>query len=264
MMKRTIPYIIISMMAFRAFAQELSIGSLYVTSTDEEKLLGDGNDKWANRLPVICDMISFEQPDIMGLQSLTATQLSAIIYRVRTTHTAAGNILYNKSALTLLDNGTVDDMPEGSTCSWAWLQKEERSFYVFNVCLPDDASAANLSTTSLLNAITEVNAEGLPCFIVGYLGTNETQQPYRRLTARYPDCYAKAAVVSAEYGTRNNFDLADNHGNERFDFVLAPKTATVKAYGQLQYGYYTQESGGSYKRRLPSAHFPIVAKVTLP
>ena len=52
-MKKTLSFIIISMIASCVFSQDLYIGSFYVTTTDEEKLYGDGGDKWANRLPVI-------------------------------------------------------------------------------------------------------------------------------------------------------------------------------------------------------------------
>ena len=44
-MKRSLTFIIISMMAFCAFAQDLYIGSFYVTTPSEESQLGDGKDK---------------------------------------------------------------------------------------------------------------------------------------------------------------------------------------------------------------------------
>jgi len=245
-----------------AYAQNLYIGSFYVTSSEEESLYGDGNDKWSKRMPCIYEMFNFEQPDVLGLQSLTDTQLSNLSRRM-TGYGVAVDILYNKS-LQLDSCGTVSDMPEGSTCSWARLQKDGKAFYVFNICFSTDASIAQTSSTRVRTAIGEINPGGDPCFIVGFLGVNETKTAYSRLTVKFNDCYTKAPVVSAEYGTVNNFDLAANHSTERFDFVFASKTVNVKAYGQLQYGYFTQESDGTYKRRLPSTHFPVMAKVTLP
>lgn len=243
-----------------ASAQDLYIGSFYVTTADEEKLCGDGGDKWASRLPVIGDMFNFEQPDILGLQSLTESQLGQITKRL-TNHNAAGDILYRKT-LVLESSGTVDEMPEGSTCSWARLQKEGKSFYVFNICFASDANIALTSATRVRNAMIDINTENLPSFIVGYLGVNETKTAYSRLAPRHYDCYKQASIVSAEYGTVNNFNLEANHGTERYDFVFAPKTGiTIQAYGQLQYGYFTKESDGTYKRRLPSTHFPVMARV---
>lgn len=241
------------------FAQDLYIGSFYVTTEEEEKLFGDGNDKWASRMPIICDMFNFEQPDVLGLQSLTSAQLGQISKRM-TSYSSVGDILYNKS-LVLDASGTVDEMPEGSTCSWAKLQKDGTAFYVFNICF--SSSVATSSSTRIRNAIGEINTENLPSFIVGYLGVNETKTAYTRLVARHNDCFSQAPIVSAEYGTVNNFNLEANHSTDRFDFVLASKTVSVKAYGQLQYGYFTKESDGNYKRRLPSTHFPVMAKVTL-
>ena len=130
-MKKTISFIIISMIVCCAFAQNLYIGSFYVTTTDEEKLYGDGNDKWATRRNTICDMFNFEQPDVLGLQSVTEAQISNMIQRM-TSYKAVGNILYNK-VLELESNGQVSDMPEGSTCSWAKLKKDGKAFYVFNI-----------------------------------------------------------------------------------------------------------------------------------
>ena len=115
-MKRSITSVIIILMAACAFAQDLYIGSFYVTTTDEEKLYGDGGDKWTNRLPVICDMFNFEQPDVLGLQSLTEAQLSKIKLRL-TAHNAAADILYNKNTIQLDTCGTLEGLPEGSTCS---------------------------------------------------------------------------------------------------------------------------------------------------
>ena len=244
-------------------AQNLYIGSFYVTTIDEEKLYGDGGDKWSVRMPVICDMFNFEEPDVLGLQSVTESQVGQLSKRL-TNFKAAGDILYNESTLALDTCGTVSDMPEGSTCSWARLQKDGKAFYVFNICFSTEASVATTSATRIRTATGEINTENLPVFVTGFLGVNETKTPYSRMVAKFNDCYTKASVVSAEYGTVNNFDLAANHGTERYDFVFASKTVTVKAYGQIQYAYYTKESDGSYKRRLPSTHFPVMAKVTLP
>ena len=265
-MKRSFTLIIISLVALCAAAQDLYIGSFYVTSTDEESQYGDGKDKWSVRKPIICEMFRYEKPDILGLQGATSSQMSTIRTGLNTgmqgllSYKLAGNILYNNTCE--LDTcNSVEGFPEGCSCSWAKLRKEEKDFYVFNICFtPDDAytSANRLRTT-----ITEINTENLPCFIVGSLGTKEATQAYNRITARYNDAYAKAPIISAEYGTVNNFDLENNHSSDRFDFVFTPKTGvTIKAYGQMQNGYYTSESDG-YKRRLPSTHFPVMVKLKM-
>lgn len=262
-MKRTIS-LIITLFALSISAQQnLYIGSYYVTTTEEEKLYGDGGDKWTNRLPVICDMFNFEQPDVLGLQSLTEAQLSKIKLRL-TAHNAATDILYNKNTIQLDTCGTLEGLPEGSTCSWAKFTKGEKDFYVFNVCFQTDLTNATTAATAVRTAIAEMNPGNLPTFVLGYLGVSDGKTPYSRIIAKYNDCYTKAPVVSAEYGTVNNFDLAANHSSDRYDFVFASRNITVLAYGQLQYSYFTQESDGTNKRRLPSTHFPVMAKVKLP
>ena len=261
-MKKTLSFIFLSLVAFCAYAQNLYIGSFYVTTTDEESQYGDGNNKWQNRRLTIIDMFNFEQPDVLGLQSFTDAQLNALTLRM-TSYAAAGDILYNK-AIELVSNGVVEEMPSGSTCTWAKFQKDEKVFFVFNVCFSTDATIANSSASRVLAAVSEINTENLPSFIIGNLGGSESTAAYTTLTASYSDSFKKASVVSAEYGTKNNFDLAANHGASRYDFVFASKTVTVNCYGQLQYGYFTKESDGSYKRRLPSTHFPVMARVTVP
>ena len=186
-------------MTCSTFAQNLFIGSFYVTTTDEEKLYGDGGDKWATRRNIICDMFNFEQPDVVGLQSVTEAQISNLTIRM-STYKAAKDILYSKT-LELEDSGQVSEMPEGSTCFWAKLKKEGKTFYVFNVCFSTDSSIASASTTRILAAVDEINTETLPYFVVGNLGDNDKKTPYSRLSTRYQDCYKKAPVVSAEYGT---------------------------------------------------------------
>ena len=261
-MKRLLSFITISLMAFCVYAQNLYIGSFYVTTPEEETLYGDGGDKWANRRTYICDLFSFEQPDVLGLQSYTDVQLSFLKTRM-TGYNAAEDILYNR-ALELDTCGIVSDMPEGSTCSWARLRKEGKTFYVFNICFSTEVSVAYSSATRLRTAIEEINTEGLPCFITGNLGVDSAKTAYSRITGKYNDCYSKASVKSAEYGTRNNFDLANNHGNERYDFVFASRNIVVNSYGQLQSTYFAKDSNGSYKRRHFSTHFPVMAKVKLP
>ena len=248
-------------MALCATAQDLYIGSFYVTSTTEEAQYGDGKDKWATRMPHIVDMFKYEQPDVLGLQSMTDSQLSVLSQRM-TGYGKAGDILYNKSSVELDTCNVVEDMPEGCTGTWAKLRKGETEFYVFNICcIPTSAmSVANRIRT----VSTALNPDNLPCFVVGYLGVSENNKTaYTRLTARFNDCYTSATYKSAEYGTVNNFDLTANHGTDRYDFVFASKDVTVKAYGQLQSGYLTKETDGTYKRRLLSTHFPVMAKVRM-
>jgi len=259
-MKKTLSIIILSMVAYCTYAQNLYIGSFYVTTTDEEKLYGDGGDKWTTRMTPICDLFNYEQPDVLGLQSYTDSQLSQISKRM-TGYKAEGDIIY-KNSLQLDSCGTVSEMPEGSTCSWVCLQKDGKAFFVFNICFSTELSVAVSSATRVRTAVGEINPSNLPCFVVGYLGASDSKTPYSRFTTRFYDCYKQAPVVSAEYGTVNNFDLEANHGADRFDFVFASKNVSVKAYGQLQSAYYTQESG-VYKRRLLSTHFPVMAKVSL-
>jgi len=254
-MKKTISTLIIALMAACAFAQDIYIGSFYVTSTNEEKLYGDGKDKWSTRWPVIVDMFKYEQPDVLGLQSLTSSQLTTLGYRM-TGYELAEDILYN-STCELDSCGVLDGFPTDCTCSWARLRKEGKDFLVYNMCFtPDSAQAA---VNHLRTVSTAMNTENLPVFVVGYLGVNETKQPYTRLSAKYADSYTKALHKSAEYGTVNNFDLENNHESSRYDFVFASRSITIKAYGQLQNGYFTAESG-SHKRRLPSTHFPVMVK----
>ena len=268
-MKKSISFLIISLMAVCAAAQDLYIGSFYVTTESEEKLYGDGNDKWTTRKNVVCEMFRFERPDVLGLQSVSSAQLSSIRTGMNTGLTGvvaykmAGDILYNSKVVELDTCSVVDGMPEGGTCSWAKMQKDGKTFYVFNMCLAD--SVATTGITRIRAAADAINQENAACFLVGYLGVNETKPAYTRMIAKYNDCHAKAPIISEEYGTVNNFDLEDNHSSNRYDFVCASKNVTnIKAYGQLQYGYFTQMSDGSYKRRLPSTHFPVMVKLTLP
>ena len=261
-MKKSISFIIISLMAFYASAQSLYIGSLYVTTPEEEALYGDGKDLWANRMPVIGDMFIFEQPDIVGLQSATSSQLSALSKRMKS-YRLAGDILYNNT-IELDTCGVIEGLPEGKTGTWAKFSKDSTAFCVFNIFFDANTGTDNAGVSALVKAISEVNTESLPCFVVGNIGSSDSKTAYSRLASRYNDCFKKAPFVSAEFGTMNGFDLEANHGTARYDFVFAPRLATIKAYGQLQYGYYTKESDGSYKRRLPSSHFPVMAKVILP
>lgn len=264
-MKRSITSVIIILMAACAFAQDLYIGSFYVTTTDEEKLYGDGKNRWTTRKSHICNMFKYEMPDVLGLQSATEGQLTSIKTGMNSgmtglaSYNLACGILYNNTCQ--LDTcGTIDGLPDSCTCSWAKLRKEETDFYVFNIYFTPDS--AQQAVNHLRTSITAMELGNAPIFIVGYLGVNETKTAYTRMTGRYPDSYIKATYKSAEYGTVNNFDLENNHGSNRYDFVFVSKNITVKAYGQLQSAYFSSDSG-AYTRRLPSTHFPVMAKVKM-
>ena len=128
-MKKTLTYLIISMIAFCAYAQDLYIGSYYATSSSEENLYGDGNNKWQTRANVIRNMFNFENPDVLGLQSLTTSE-SSLLDKLMTNHLLVNDILYHKD-LQVDTCGVLEGLPEGCTCSWAKFQKEEKAFYVF-------------------------------------------------------------------------------------------------------------------------------------
>ena len=263
-MKRKITTLIVCLLlsVLCTKAQELYIGSLYVTTPTEETQYGDGNDVWANRLPVICDMFNFEQADVLGLQALTADQLTALTQGM-SPYLSTGNILYNNT-LQLLESGNVSDLSAAGTCNWAKLKKEGTAFYVFNMFLNTTSSSeANTLVSQILQAVAQVNTGNLPCFIIGDMGLDATSQAYSTLAAQYSDCFTKARIVSAELGTKNDFDINACHGSERYDFIFAPQSSSVTSYGQLQYGYFTKEADESYKRRSPSTHYPVMAKVNL-
>lgn len=242
-----------------AQAQDIYIGSFYITTPEEAATMGDGGDTWAKRRTVICDLFKYEQPDVLGVQGYSSIQLSGM--KTGLAYNLAGDIFYKKT-LELDSLNTVDGMPEGCTCTWARLKKDGQAFYVFNFCFNSENAYAAANRVRV--ATGEINTESLPCFATGYLALDENSTAYSRMLARYSDSYTKAEAVSAEFGTVNNFDLAANHGTSRRDFVLVPRNAKVKAYGQLQSAYFTTESDGSHKRRQLSAHFPVMAKVALP
>ena len=157
--------------------------------------------------------------------------------------------------------GEPADTPEYRLKALRLLLKEEGLAYGSK---PKGVLKFHRYPTEVRTAIAEMNPGNLPTFVLGYLGVSDGKTPYSRIIAKYNDCYTKAPVVSAEYGTVNNFDLAANHSSDRYDFVFASRNVSVLAYGQLQYSYFTQESDGTNKRRLPSTHFPVMAKVKLP
>ena len=176
-MRKSIAFIIISLMTVCVTAQNLYIGSFYVTTNTEEKLYGDGKDKWTERQVHISNLFRYEQPDVLGLQGATTTQQSAIRSKINSgltsvlTYKLAQNILYNKT-VELDTCNMVENMPEGSTCSWAKMRKDGKAFYVFNFCFSTENSIATSSASRVRTAIDEINTEGLPVLIVGDLGVN--------------------------------------------------------------------------------------------
>ncbi len=270
-MKKSLSFIIICLMAVTATAQNIHVGSFYVTTPTDEKLFGDGNNNWTTRQTHICNLFKFERPDILSLQGATEAQMKTIRSGMNSgmtgvaSYNLAGDIIYNNT-VTFDTCGVVTDMPEGSVATWAKFQKDEKTFFVFNVNFSSEGTLSTTSTTRLIAAIGEINPDKLPVFITGLIGCNENapRSAYTRLSSRYYDSYTTSSAVSAEYGTVNNFDIEANHGTDRYDFIFHSKSIiTPKAYGQLESGYFTKEADGSYKRRMLSTHFPIMVKATI-
>jgi endonuclease/exonuclease/phosphatase family metal-dependent hydrolase len=248
----------------------------------------------------VCSLIKFHDFDIFGTQEGKHNQLIDMKAAMpdydfigvgRQDSTMNGEfsaIFYKTNKFKLLDKGNfwLSDTPEKPSvgwdakytrlCSWGAFEEKETGFrfYFFNLHNDHKGVEARKNSSHLvLRKITEI-AGNSPTILTGDFNETQTSECYRIIETSnlLADTYDLAKIRYSNGNTFNGFifKLLDNPqidttfliDNTRIDHIFLTSQFTVGRWGLLTDTYrVNKNSVGSYETRLPSDHYPVVAKI---
>ena len=236
----------------------------------------DGGNAWEFRKARVASLLSFHEPDVLGLQEAEAHQLRYLTealpaYRYvgagRDDGLAGGEfaaIFYDTRRLRLLEGSTfwLSETPAVPSVGWDAARKRvctyarfedlaaSRQFWVFNAHFDHRGSVARTKSAALIrDEIARLNADGLPVLLMGDLNSLPDSEPLAILAAGFDDSRQVASPVRfGPDGTFAGFRVGGDL-TRRIDYILMSSGDwNVTRYAVLSYS-----QDGHY----PSDHLPV-------
>jgi Metal-dependent hydrolase len=274
-------------------AVELTIASYNVRYyTEYDVRNGNG---WERRLPILCNLIQYHDFDIFGAQEVIDNQLSDMLMHLYeydyvgvgrddgVKEGEASPIFYKREMFELLQTGNfwLSETPEVPSkawdaalpriCSWAEFRLTENgdTFWFFNTHLDHIGVEARQKSAELIIAKIKALAGDQKVILTGDLNADQNSEPYKLILASglFDDAYDSVDVKYMLNGTFNNFNIAKKT-EERIDHIFLSKGVNVSRYGVLTDYYLAPPAAEAddtetYIPRLPSDHYPVVAKIRM-
>lgn len=260
------------------FAQKLTIGTYNLRNDNK----GDIGNLWAQRAPIVANLLRFHQFDIFGIQEGFKNQLDDINSALpEYAHYGKGrddgkeggehsSIFYRKDKFKLLKKGDfwLSETPDkpglgwdatccNRICTWIYLQdfRSGKKFYYFNAHFDHQGKIARVESSKLvLSKIKEI-AGSEPAVFTGDLNGNHKSEWYLTLAKSdiLTDTYTQ---VENPYENNSSFNAfgKDVNGFGVIDHVFVTKDFKASKWGILT---------DTYHGKFPSDHFPILVEVTL-
>jgi len=203
-------------------------------------------------------------------------------------------IFYDTAIFELIDHGDfwLSETPDHPglgwdaacvrICSWGKFRHKDsgKIFQFFNLHLDHVGKKARIESVKLVQKkMREIGLE-LPTFLTGDFNVDQHDELYDVLSASdfLRDAYRIADFVYALNGTFNNY-RTDGYTDSRIDHILVSDGIKVSKYGVLTDTYRTPSTEdkqyqttdfpeelklNAYHSRVPSDHFPVLIKVSIP
>ena len=255
----------------------------------------DGRNRWMYRRNLVHEVLNRYRPDVLGLQEALDFQILDIRamlpgYECVGEGNLGGseglhNIIFYDGRLFLLsESGTfwLSDTPDipGSkgwgnriprTCTWARLiEKESRqAFYFYNTHLDHISRRSRKMSVISLTERVRTRPSPEPFVLAGDFNARERSAPVRYLRGKAPLTIKTRVKVSNPVPLVDVFRVrypgkrqtATFHGFRRYlfrfrlDYVFVPSSVRVMDAEVIRL---------RWKRRYPSDHFPLLARIGLP
>ena len=267
-------------------------------ANQEDSIAGNG---WGRRCPVICDLINFQGIDIFGAQEVLVNQLHDMIKELdgysyigvgRDDGKEKGEyspIFYKTAKFKLLNSGhfwlsSNTTYPNKGwdagcirICTWGHFEDRQTKwrFWYFNLHMDNAGVVARSESAKLVVSKIRDLCKKESTILTGDFNVDQNDGIYIIFTNSgiLKDTYVYAKHRFAENGTFNDFN-AEMKTDSRIDHIFVSPFFTVKNYAVLTDCYWStaQESSNTqksdsvfkeikYQRRLPSDHYPVVARV---
>ena len=268
---------LISLTSFGVKAQQITIGTFNIRFDNPR----DSGNLWADRAPIVSNLIRFHKFDILGVQEALKNQLNDMSTalpeyerygRGRDDGKDGGEhsaIFFKKDRFKLLKSGdfwlseTPDKPGKGwdvtccnRICSWVFLQdlKTKKQFYAFNVHYDHQGKIARQESSKLILKKIEEIAGSNPVLLTGDFNGGRESEWYQRLanSGNVFDVYSKVKFPYANNSSANGFKTPK--GQTVIDHIFMTKQFTASRWGILT---------DTYFGKFPSDHFPVLAEVEL-
>ena len=263
-MKKVTTLLLMLAVATALSAQSLFVGTYNVRNqNDDDQRNGNG---WPQRVPVICDMINFEQPDIFGTQEAKVGQIHDLLRGLdgygyigvaREDGKEDGEysaIFYKKDYLQVLDHGDfwLNETPDRPglgwdaacirICTWGKFRdkRTKLKFYYFNLHMDHVGTVARREGAKLVvKKIQELTDGKTPVILTGDFNVDQTDEIYTIFTksGQLNDSYIVAKQRFCENGTFNAF-RPDLKTQSRIDHIFLSPKFEVNHYGVLTNCYW--------------------------
>jgi endonuclease/exonuclease/phosphatase family metal-dependent hydrolase len=212
----------------------------------------DEANAWPNRIPIICNFLNNEKPDLIGMQEVLFQQYHVLdsalkdynsVSAGRTDGLKAGEmnpVFYRKERFEMIRTKTfwLSEKPEiAGSMAWGaglprivtWVEladkKSDRHFFFFNTHFAHDSDSARKNSALLLLTKADSIASNFPLIITGDLNMPPTGEGYKILTGPFEsvpllrDTYdiSEESPDGPVY-TFNGF--SDKPGSGRIDYIF--------------------------------------------
>jgi len=212
----------------------------------------DGENAWPNRIPLVCNFLKNEKPDLIGMQEVLYQQYQVLDSALmdygsvavgRTDGLKAGEmnpVFYRKERFELIRTKTfwLSETPEiAGSMAWGaglprivtWVEladkKSDRHFFYFNTHFAHDSDSARKNSALLLLTRADSIASDFPFIVTGDLNMLPSSEGYSILTGPFEsvplirDTYdiSEESPEGPVY-TFNGF--SDKPGQGRIDYVF--------------------------------------------
>jgi endonuclease/exonuclease/phosphatase family metal-dependent hydrolase len=247
----------------------------------------DGDNQWSARRELLFDVVREANADLVGLQEALSFQIDEILAAApsyaaigigRDDAVKAGEhsaILFRRDRFRVADSGTfwfsdTPSVPASRTwgnnvtriCTWArFIDRDGRAFYLFNVHLDHESQPSRERSTALLRQRIEAREfRGEPVVLTGDFNAGEGNPALATLTGTggeagglFRDTFRVLHPAEKSVGTANNF-LPDRTAGDKIDYVFVQPGTEVLSAAIIH---------TSRNNRVPSDHFPVIARIRL-
>ena len=235
-----------------------------------------GERRWANRAPLICEILEEEQPLIVGFQETKVPQYrylrnflegyeSVNTYRDHSPFTESNPLFFRKDVFNLIDKGTfwLTSTPDVMSKEWnsncyricTFAVLEEKStlnrFVVMNTHLDHISEEARINGIKVI--FERASKYNLPIILMGDFNAYRREETIVSANALFEevgkdfDDYTK--------GTFNNYTIYSKERCQRIDYIFETKDS----FDIIDYRVIDK----TFDKVFPSDHFPIVIKINL-
>jgi endonuclease/exonuclease/phosphatase family metal-dependent hydrolase len=266
-MKYVVPFLLILILSQCKNPEEhqLSVCSFNVRYENASDL-ADGNG-WHQRCPIICDIIKFNNFDVIGAQEVLFDQLNGLNHNLKDydyvgvgrddgkTKGEYAPIFFKKTLFTLMDSGhfwlsEVTDRPNKGwdaalprICTWVKLKDQNTAFefWCFNLHMDHIGTEARKNSARLVVQKINEMCKNDPVILTGDFNVDQKSKNYEIIvnSGILNDSYNKAVVRYATNGTFNDFK-PNMKTDSRIDHIFVSPSFVVDRYGILTDTYRTE------------------------